>query len=284
MVGGYTAHRSGQVPRGAGVASESQGSRAAAVAEGSVWSLVSEATEPFRPFAPLRLASAAEQIADRLVTAIALGQFSPGERLPSERALAELLGTSRTSVREALGRLAAAGYVEIRRGRAGGAYVRGDWTASPQSAVRRTLAPRWRAMEELFDFRSLAEGLIARTAAARRGAADIAALQEALRGYEQAPSLTAAREADAQLHRAVGLACRNSHLVALSRDLLTQVGLGFPAEPFTQAVYDRALPEHRELVAAVVAGDEEAAWHLGATHFAITADALRDLLAQHGGG
>lgn len=242
------------------------------------------APEPFQPFAPLRLASAGEQIADRLVTAIALGQFSPGERLPSERQLAELLRTSRTSVREALGRVASAGYVEIRRGRTGGAYVRSDWTSSPQSAVQRTLAPQWRQLEELFDFRSLAEGLIARTAALRRTAADISSLQLALGSYEQAPSLAAARTADAELHRAVARAGRNPHLMALSRDLLTQVGLGFPAEPFTQSVYDRALPQHQQLVAAVIAGDGELAGELGSTHFAITADALRDLLAQQSGG
>lgn len=251
--------------------------------EDPLWSLVADARRPFEPFAPLHLASAGEQIADRLVTAIALGQFSPGERLPSERQLAELLGTSRTSVREALGRVAAAGYVAVRRGRAGGAYVRDGWTASPASAVRRTLAPKWQELEGLFDFRSLVEALIARTAAVRRTPGEIVSLRAALSRYEEAPSLTAARDADAQLHIAVSQACRNPHLIALSRTLLTQVGLGFPAEPFTRAVYDKALPQHQELVAAVAAGDEEGAWRLGATHFAITADALRDLLLEHGG-
>lgn len=249
--------------------------------EDVLWGVAVDPPVPFQPFAPLHLASPAEQIADRLITAIALGQFSPGERLPSERQLAELLGTSRTSVREGLGRLAEARYVEIRRGRAGGAYVRADWTVSPRSAIRRTLAPQWRGLQELFDFRSLTEGLIARTAAARRGADDIRGLELALQRYEEAPSLAIARETDAELHRGVTRACRNSHLVQLSRDLLTQVGLGFPAEPFTQAVYDRALPQHQELVAAVVDGDQEAAWQLGITHFAITAEAVRDLLVQH---
>lgn len=242
------------------------------------WDLGSAVPEPFEPFAPLRLASAGEQIADRLITAIALGQFSPGERLPTERQLAQLLETSRTSVREALGRVAAAGYIEIRRGRAGGAFVRAGWTSSPQQAVRRTLGPHWRRLEELFDFRSLVEGLIARTAAVRRTDQDLAALADALARYEQSATLTAARDSDAALHGAVSRATHNPHLIALSRDLLAQVGLGFPAEPFTEAVYARALPQHQELVAAIGAGEAERSWRLGTVHFTITADALRDVL------
>ena len=65
---------------------------------------------------PLKVRNTAEQIADRLVTAIALGEFVPEQRLPPERELAATLGVSRASVREALHRLAATGYVVISRG------------------------------------------------------------------------------------------------------------------------------------------------------------------------
>ena len=74
-------------------------------------------------FAPLRLRNAGELIAERLVTAIALGVFVPGQRLPAEREMAASLGVSRTTVREAISRLAATGQVEVRRGRQGGAFV-----------------------------------------------------------------------------------------------------------------------------------------------------------------
>src|SRR5204862_5967386 len=71
-----------------------------------------------------------------LVTAIALGEYLPGERLPSERDLAALIGVSRSTIREASGRLLAAGLVDVRRGRQGGIYVRARWTAThnPQIA------------------------------------------------------------------------------------------------------------------------------------------------------
>ncbi len=46
-----------------------------------------------------------EALADRIVTAIAVGEFLPGERLPPERELAELVGVSRSTVRDALARV-----------------------------------------------------------------------------------------------------------------------------------------------------------------------------------
>ena len=83
---------------------------------------------------------AEEQLAERFVTAIALGEFVPGQRLPPERELAGMLEVSRATVREALQRLAATGYVEIQRGRNGGAVVKADWGPGTAEMV----GARWR--------------------------------------------------------------------------------------------------------------------------------------------
>lgn len=228
--------------------------------------------------APLHRQTTGEQVADLLITAIAVGEFSPGERLPPERALIGQLGVSRSSVREALQRVAALGLVEVRRGRLGGAYVRPG--QPPPDAVRRTLAPRWRRIEEVSDFRRLIEGLIARTAAERRRKADLAAMRAALAAYEDATSMERARAADAALHLAVARAARNEQLVALSRQLLAELSLGFAAEPFTKRIYDRALPQHRGLVRLIEERAAEEAFRLAADHFSITADAHRRMLRR----
>src|SRR4029453_17196121 len=131
---------------------------------------------------PVKLRSGAEHVADRLVTAIALGEFVPGQRLPSERDLASALGISRTTIREAIQRLSALGYVEVRRGRTGVAYVLDGMGPEANEMIRRTLLPEWSTLEGLLDFRQLIEPLIARTAAARRTAADGKAIREALSG------------------------------------------------------------------------------------------------------
>ena len=132
---------------------------------------------------PLKLRSGGEHVADRLVTAIALGEFVPGQRLPSERELAATLGVSRTTVREAIQRLAALGYVEVRRGRTGGAYVLQGMGPEANEMIRRTLLPEWSTLERVLDFRQLIEPLIARTAAERVADDDVGPIRAALEGY-----------------------------------------------------------------------------------------------------
>lgn len=69
---------------------------------------------PILPKQPLR--RRAEYVREQILKAIEEGLFPPGSRLPGERELAELLGVSRTSLREALSALQVAGVVEVRHG------------------------------------------------------------------------------------------------------------------------------------------------------------------------
>jgi len=230
---------------------------------------------------PLRTQAAGELLADRIMTAIALGEFTPGQRLPAERDLAARLGVSRTTVRDALARVVASGLLEVRRGRAGGAFVRRPWTTESARAVRATLGSRWDELESTFDMRHLVEALVARTAAERRDAADVSEIRSALRDYESSSSsLEAAQAADLRLHHAIAKAAKNPRLLAVREQLLSEVSFGFAVEPFTDEVYERALPQHRELAEAVIGQDAGAAWEVGRRHFAITDDELRAALVR----
>lgn len=230
--------------------------------------------------APLKLRNAGEQIAERLVTAIALGEYVPGQRLPTERELSSLLGVNRASVRDALHRLAEAGYVDIQRGRHGGAYVRMSWGEQSAEMIRRTLVPNWERFEALFDLRSLLEPLIAWAAAERRTAEDVAAIERTLADYAAAPDREASRAADQALHAAVASATHNVHLESLSRQIRAQVSLGFEAEPFSAEIRARAVAQHGRLVTAIRDGDAEAAAAVARSHFALTETALRRLLER----
>src|SRR5271170_3878911 len=90
---------------------------------------------------PMEMRTGGQLIAERLVTAIALGEFEPGQRLPAERELAATLEVSRTTVREALQRLHAGGYVITRRGRDGGTFIQDVAVtgSGADEAVKRTL-------------------------------------------------------------------------------------------------------------------------------------------------
>src|SRR5580698_3793898 len=61
-----------------------------------------------------------EVVVEHLRRAIHIGRFVPGDKFPPERELAKQLMVSRTTVREAIRVLESEGYVEIRRGSAGG--------------------------------------------------------------------------------------------------------------------------------------------------------------------
>jgi DNA-binding FadR family transcriptional regulator len=214
------------------------------------------------------------------LTAIALGEFVPGERLPVERALVSMLGVSRSTIHEAIGRLRSAGVVEVRRGRAGGAFVRNDWSGTSAGAVTRTLGTRWSQLEELFDLRGLVEGMVARTAAERRTADDVVVLRRALAAFADARSPQEEHAGDAAIHDAVTKATGNPQVASLTRGLLASITFGISIEPYSRDVFARALEEHTALVDAVVDGDGERAGRVAESHFAMTRRTVRGVLRR----
>jgi DNA-binding FadR family transcriptional regulator len=232
------------------------------------------------PLEPMQLRTAAEQIADRLTVAIALGEFIPGQRLPAERELATLLGVSRATIREALQRLASAGYLTIKRGRHGGAFVESGWGAESAEVVHRTLVENWEHYEQLLDFRQIIEPLIARLAAERVTPDDIIDIRVALQQYLEASDREDSRAADEALHRAIARATHNSYLSSVSRQVRTEVSLGFSSEPYSAAIRERAIHDHGELVDAVASGDATRASQIAGRHFLLTDTALRDVVRR----
>ncbi|WP_100467022.1 FadR/GntR family transcriptional regulator [Mycobacteroides abscessus] len=212
-----------------------------------------------------------EDIARRLITAIAVGAYSPGERLPPERELAQQLGIARETLRQSLQQVAQLGLIEARRGRGGGTFVSSlGRTAVASDVARRTLERELPAIKELFDFRVIIEGTIARTAAQRRTAKEARAMERILKDFRAAEDMITARILDRQLHGLIAKAARNRHLVELSTQLTAQVTLGFGSEPYPQEYFDRVVHEHEELIGYVVARDAEMAGRTATEHFKIT--------------
>lgn len=235
--------------------------------------------------APIVARHVADDVVDRLVTAVALGLYVTGQQLPTERDLAAMLGVSRTSVREALKQLTDKGYLEVRRGRNGGYFVLANWGPSSAEHVRRQIIANWSEFEHIFDARTLVEPMIARTASARRTDADIAAMAKALQAYLDAPDHDASRRADSALHLAIAEATHNPILVAMSVDLRARITLNLGAEPYTDAARRTAIGQHTELVAAVREGRGDDAAAIAATHFTLSENLIRQLVdrAEHDG-
>ena len=230
---------------------------------------------------PMTMRSTGERIAERFVTAIALGQFVPGQRLPTERELAAMLSVSRATVREAIARLAESGYVTVRRGRSGGTFVEAGWGPGSAEAIRRTLGSEWQELELVLDFRQVIEQQIARIAAQRRTDTDVKAIRAALADYQRAGAdRESSRMADLALHRAIADATHNPHLLNLSLSIRHDISFGFEAEPYSPEVRARALQQHPVLAQAVIDGDPDQAATLAAEHFSLTEAMLRELHAR----
>ena len=230
---------------------------------------------------PFVAETAAAGIADRFVTAIALGEFAVGQKLPTVKELAQLLVVSPGTVRDALGRLSALGYVNISRGRAGGTVVVSQWGPASDSMVRRALDEGWEQLEVTLDCRSIIEQQIARTAAQRIVAADVPRVMAAVHGYEQAGAeRESSGTADLEVHQSIAAAAHNPQLTALSLRMRREVSFGFDAEPYTPEVRATAIRQHAALAAAVIEGEPERAAELAAQHFRLTEQTLRDLHAR----
>lgn len=165
---------------------------------------------------------------DRLKHSIHLGLLLPEERMASERRLAEYIGISRVTLREALSVLEAEGYVTIRRGAAGGAFV------AREEALRRMAQNQFaaRAAEALrvLEYRDQAEPAAARLAAIRRTPADLKQIDTAVSDLRSAESAGEIRRCEAAFHLSVAQASGNRFFAASIEDAMAAMFLPFPSE------------------------------------------------------
>lgn len=163
---------------------------------------------------------------DGLRRSIQLGLLLPGERLVSERKMAEKIGISRVTLREALSALESEGFVTIRRGAAGGAFV------ATEDTLRKIMANQYSAEPVLAlrieEYRSHAEPEAARLAALRRSPADLKRIDEAIQGLTGAKNLGEIRQHEAAFHLSVARASGNTYFANSIEDALAGLILPFP--------------------------------------------------------
>nr|WP_223169173.1 FCD domain-containing protein [Microbacterium sp. MF43] len=196
--------------------------------------------------------------ADRILDLIASHQLGPGDRLPTERALAQSLGMSWSVVREAIKVLSAVGRLSVEKGR--GIYVadapHSIWSDS--FAHFRPTDPE--QIHSLFEIRVALEELSVRLACERAAPAQVQAIASAA-----AETMTAAGSgntvkfavADAAFHRSIAVAGGNEYLVSMLtgvqqlHERMSVVALeGLAAGPLAAAA-----AQHRAIADAVSVGD-----------------------------
>ncbi len=161
-----------------------------------------------------------QQIAASIRESILDGSLGPGDRLPSEEAMAEMFGCSRPTVREALRTLRADDVLTAARGRGGGYRVAELSPATLGASVGEviSLSLETKALDygQLFAVRFDLELRSAATAAQMRTAADLEALRATLPDDPGALPVEAAIAADVAFHRALAEASHNPLLIGFA--------------------------------------------------------------------
>lgn len=205
------------------------------------------------------------------------GILRPGERLPAERELAERLGVSRPSLREALAELQDKGLLASRQG--AGVYVADVLGSAFSPALIQLFASHDEALFDALAFRRDLEGLAAERAARLGSDTDLKVIDTAFRKLEAA-SADEAAERDADFHMAILDASHNVVLLHMMRsmyDLLAH-GVFYNRQVVfaRHATRDVLLDQHRAINAALQARDGAAARAAIEAHLDYVAAAYRD--------
>jgi DNA-binding FadR family transcriptional regulator len=169
-------------------------------------------------FEPVLAPTTFEETVERLGTAIRLGLLTPGERLPSERELAEQLGIARSTLRQAITTLVQSGHLHSQRGRGGGTFV----VQRPPLAQAGAgpLPEDWR---DVLDLRAALECGVVTLAAQRADRAALARLDALVAEMEEATDFAVYRRADVRLHIGIAEAAGAPRLVAALTDAQREV-------------------------------------------------------------
>jgi GntR family transcriptional repressor for pyruvate dehydrogenase complex len=214
------------------------------------------------PLAPQRAA----RIATQLMELIELQKLMPGDKLPPERQLADLLEVSRPSLREALHILQAQGLVQIKHGQ--GTFVQEPVVAQE---LRASVMTKTHGLNELFDAREVLEVPASRWAAEKATKEDIRLLRATL---NQIDTVTAIKPVDfdqmqaldAKFHLTIVGIAGNRFINQTLNVLQDVMRMSMETTLRLPGRSEISRSEHNEILAAIESGDGERASKLTFKH------------------
>lgn len=201
-----------------------------------------------------------ERVVNQITRLIEERSLQPGDRLPPERELAQLLGVSRPSLREAVKTLEALGHLEVRHGL--GVTVRSADRLG--DTLRARLVDREVGLQDLFAMREVLEVPAAGWAAINCEPEHVSGLEAILaeladRAAPLPPDFTILRDLDARFHLQIAEIAANRFLTRTMGVLHDMLDTGMETTLSLPGRLARSARDHRRILEAIVAGDSEAA-------------------------
>lgn len=228
------------------------------------------------------------KVVEQFKKLIVEGKLQPGQRLPTEKELAETLRVSRPTLREALTVLDAMGYIEIRPRE--GSFVRAMIPAQLREPVVTMLQRHPEKIFELFEVRRRIDPEGAALAAERASERDRAQLrkylEEATKLVEQGRSIFSPEVAEiyAQTFFRIAEATENSIYAYLMRMLWRMVEGAMPYSreklAFAPHIFGTLFKQYGAIVEAILARNPERARRAVARHLTFGERQLRRILAE----
>lgn len=241
-------------------------------------------TGPRPAFSLIRPTRASSDVIAQIRAAIFAGRFRPGDRLPTEREMAQQFGVSRVTVRDALRALETSGLIRVKVGGQGGPYVAEPDISLLSDSLGTHLQLRGTTFRELAEARLALETTAARLAAERATEADLASLEAAINGPIR-PSFDAAATS-LDFHTALVTAAHNGALLAMFMATRALIQEAFDALHAQQPdMADAARIAHGKLSRAISGRDGEEAVRIMREHlyeFAARAERAQDALLGAG--
>ncbi|MBK5252773.1 MAG: FadR family transcriptional regulator [Peptostreptococcaceae bacterium] len=206
-----------------------------------------------KDFQKIKKATISETIIEQIKKMVLDGQLTPGQKLPSERELTEILGVSRSSIREAMRSLSSIGLVDIRSGE--GTFLNDNTNLLTDHFQLQCLMKKYSILE-LVEARKMIEIEIIKLAIVRGNSNDIDYIIERyMETMENKNSPLEFIKADFNFHMAIAEASKNRYLaemLAATRELLLEINTDVIRKP---GQIDKAIITHESIIDAIKSGD-----------------------------
>ncbi len=240
-----------------------------------------EPKSPPKIFSRIRVERVSEKVANELKRAISDGVFRVGERLPPERELAEQMGVSRPSVREAIQLLEVQGILETVHG--GGSIVRNITEQEIRKPIEILIEGDKQKILELTEVRALMDTWAARQAAKNRSPEELKAIRVYLEEMERDFNKGRAQpELDVKFHSEIAAAAHNTiflHMISNIYQMISySIEVHWEQVLVSREAQKKIMNHHRNIFEAIQARDPDAAEFAMNEHLHFVIEQFRNVL------